>query len=67
MLPKTTTLRCSLYADDAAIFAAPNATELDNLQKILHVFGECSGMSVNMAKTEIFPIRVDPVVVTPLL
>jgi hypothetical protein len=56
-----------LYADDAAIFAAPNATELDNLQKILHVFGECSGLSVNMAKTEIFPIRVDPVVVTPLL
>jgi hypothetical protein len=64
VLPKTATLRCSLYADDAAIFAAPNTTELDDLQKIIHVFGECS---VNMVKTEIFPIRVELAVVTPLL
>lgn len=67
VFPKTANLRCSLYADDAAIFAAPTATELDNLQKILHVFGQCSGLSVNMAKTENFPIRLDTEAVEPLM
>jgi hypothetical protein len=28
VLPKTAQLRCSLYADDAAIFANPSALEL---------------------------------------
>ena len=60
VLPKAANLRCSLYADDAAIFANPNVTELKNVQKILKFFGECSGLKINMEKTEIFPIRVEP-------
>jgi hypothetical protein len=34
ILPKAARLRCSLYADDAAIFTEPSATELDRLLKI---------------------------------
>lgn len=67
MLPKTAALRCSLYADDVGIFATPDATELANLQRILLTFSDCSGLSVNMSKTEIFPIRVDTSLVEPLL
>jgi hypothetical protein len=43
VLPKAANLRCSLYVDDAAIFAYPKNTELDNLLRILNFFGECSG------------------------
>jgi hypothetical protein len=60
VLPKATNLRCSLYADDAALFAKPCPMDLLNLQKILHFFGDCSGLRVNMSKTEIFPIRMQP-------
>lgn len=51
-------LRSSLYADDAALFANPSPSELERLQKILRLFAECSGLKVNMTKTEIFPIRM---------
>jgi hypothetical protein len=67
VLLRAANLQCSLYADDAAIFAEPNATELDHLQRILHFFGECSGLKVNISKTEIFPIRLDDGVVHQLL
>jgi len=59
VLPKAANLRCSLYADDAAIFAYPANTELDHLLKILNFFGECSGLKINISKTENFPIRMD--------
>jgi hypothetical protein len=59
VLPRAANLRCSFYADNAAIFAEPNTTELDHLHRILHFFGECSGLKVNISKTEIFPIRMD--------
>jgi hypothetical protein len=36
VLPKAANLRCSLYADDATIFAYPENTELDNLLRILN-------------------------------
>jgi hypothetical protein len=55
VLPKAANLRCSLYADDAAIFAAPSSTEIDHLHKILDFFGRCSGLMINIAKTEIYP------------
>jgi hypothetical protein len=51
-------LRCSLYADDAAIFVDPSAMELEHLYKILTFFGECSGLKINISKTEISPIRL---------
>ena len=67
ILPKTAKLRCSLYADDAAIFSAPTANDLSRLSRILHIFGECSGLTINMGKTEIFPIRLDTSTVQTLL
>ena len=67
VLPKAANLRCSLYADDVAIFAYPANTELDHLLKILNFFGECSGLKINISKTEIFPIRMDNTVVSQLL
>jgi hypothetical protein len=67
VLPKAAKLRCSLYADDAALFANPTATELSNLQKILQFFGDCSSLKVNMNKTEIFPIRLQADLVPTLI
>jgi hypothetical protein len=55
ILPKAANLRCSLYADDAAIFTYPENTELDNLLKMLNFFGESSGLKINISKMEIFP------------
>ena len=67
MLPKAANLRCSLYADDAAIFADPSAMELDRLQKLLIFFGYCSRLRINISKTEIFPIQLGNEAVTQLL
>jgi hypothetical protein len=67
VLPRAASLRCSLYADDAAIFAALNSLEIDHLQRILCFFGECSGLKINISKTEIFPIRLDNTSVTQIL
>jgi hypothetical protein len=67
VLPKAANLRCSLYADDVALFAKPSSVELSRLQKILIFFGECSGLKVNMSKTEIFPIRMQPSALESLL
>lgn len=40
-------MRISLYADDAVIFANPIKEEIDTLMEILHDFGEASGLRVN--------------------
>ena len=45
----------------------PGDTELDHLYKILNFFGECSGLKINISKTEIYPIRLDNTVVNQLL
>jgi hypothetical protein len=44
VLPRAASLRCSLYADDAAIFANPDRTELQHITQILQFFGNCSGL-----------------------
>jgi hypothetical protein len=67
ILPKSAQLRCSLYADDAAIFAEPSGDELQRLYSILNFFGECSGLKINIAKTKIFPIRLDSSALPQLL
>jgi hypothetical protein len=41
--------------------------ELERLYKILTLFGECSGLKINIAKTKIFPIRLHDQVVSQLL
>jgi hypothetical protein len=67
VLPRAANLRCSLYADDAAIFASPNNMEIEHLHRILIFFGECSGLKINISKTEIYPIRLDTNTVVQLL
>jgi hypothetical protein len=57
VLPKSAKLRCSLYADDAGIFANPDRRELNNISQVLTIFGNCSELKVNLNKTKIFPIR----------
>jgi hypothetical protein len=51
------TFRMSLYADDAAVFINPSASDLLITRHILRVFGEASGLITNLKKTEYFPIR----------
>jgi hypothetical protein len=53
--------------DDAAIFADPSSRELEHLYKILTFFGECSGLKINISKTELFPIRTDNATVEQLI
>lgn len=66
ILPKSAQLRCSLYADDAAIFSL-SSSELQRLYGILNFFGECSGLKINISKIEIYPIRLHNIVVPQLL
>jgi len=67
VLPRAANLRCSLYADDEAIFASPSNLEIDHLHRILSFFGECSGLKINISKTEIYPIRLDTNTIMQLL
>jgi retron-type reverse transcriptase len=57
VLPKGAKLRCSLYADDVAVFVRADKTDLKVLKTILEVFEGCLGLKINFDKTEIFPIR----------
>ena len=51
--------RASLYADDAAIFIKPDNINITNLARLLHNFGEASGLITNLAKTSVTPISCD--------
>lgn len=59
--------RCSLYADDVALFVAPNETELQALKKIILFFAQISGLQTNLNKTENYPIACPDVDVDALL
>jgi hypothetical protein len=63
ILPRAASLRCSLYAD----FANPDRNGLHHISQILNIFGNCSGLKVNLNKTKIFPIRCDETTVTEVL
>jgi hypothetical protein len=67
ILPTAANLRCSLYANDAALFANPNKRELRHITQVLDFFGNCSGLRVNLNKTEIFPIRCDDTLINETL
>lgn len=67
ILPRAASLRCSLYADEATLFANPDRTELHHITQVLNFFGNCSDLIVNLNKTEIFPIRCDEVLVSEAL
>jgi hypothetical protein len=67
VLPKAANLHCSLYADDATIFAAPSNTKIEHLHRILNFFRDCLGFRINTSKTKIYPIRLPTSTVTLLL
>lgn len=53
----TAKLRISMYADDAAIFANPDSNEMQAIQQILEIFGEVTGLKINLAKCAAYPIQ----------
>lgn len=71
VLPKAANLRCSLYADDGMtrLFSpTPRRPRLIACTKSYpSFFGECSGLKINIFKTEIYSIRLDDPVVADLL
>lgn len=52
-------LRVSLYEDDTVIFANPIKEEINNLLQILELFGNATGLRVNVCKSHAVPIRCD--------
>lgn len=53
--------RCSLYADDVALFLKPKREEMLVLRRILSAFADVSDLHTNMDKTEIYPISCNEV------
>lgn len=51
--------RTTLYADDVAIFIAPNANEIYTTTQILLNFGNASGQETNFEINTVLPIRCD--------
>jgi hypothetical protein len=51
--------RTSLYADDVMLFLRPIASDVTNLQHLLHQFGKATGLCTNVQKSEIFLIRCE--------
>jgi hypothetical protein len=53
---KTARTRSSFYTDDAALFLNPIKEEMIVIQKVLHIFGEVSGLKANLNKCVAYPI-----------
>jgi hypothetical protein len=51
--------RVSLYDDDVAIFIKPSEQDWLVTNSILDTFAEASGLSTNLSKTELYPIRCE--------
>lgn len=45
--------RMSIYADDTAIFIKPTVMDVRNLDRLLHLFGEVTGLRTDMLKTSV--------------
>ncbi|WVZ91916.1 hypothetical protein U9M48_038027 [Paspalum notatum var. saurae] len=58
---RSSSLRISLYADDAAIFIAPKREEIVTLKHLLELFGQASGLTTNFHKSMVIPIRCNGV------
>ena len=53
----------SIYADDdVIIFLKPELHDFEVVTKILKLFGEASGLTTNLSKSKIVPIRCDGIV-----
>jgi hypothetical protein len=60
-------MRTCLYADDAMLFLRPVPTDVENLQHLLHHFGEATRLCTNIQKSQIFPIRCDVIDIPSIL
>jgi hypothetical protein len=49
--------KTALYIDDLIMFAAPSCRDLLMIKMIFHIFAGASGLSCNMAKCQLVPIR----------
>lgn len=49
--------QCSMYAGDVILFASLTMPEVQNITRILNIFGEASGMRTNISKSSITPIH----------
>lgn len=56
---RAATLRASLYADDAAVFLNPIKEEINVVSDLLALFGQASGLNVNISKSAVYPIRCE--------
>jgi hypothetical protein len=54
---RATTLRTSLYANDAVIFMAPRKHDMEMPSRILKDFREVTGLLTNVQKSMVVPIR----------
>ena len=49
--------RISLYADDVVLFLRPSAGDIEITLDILQLFGSASGLTTNLQKSSVLPIR----------
>lgn len=56
----------SIYVDDVIIFLKPELHDFDIVTEVLKIFGEASGLIIDMSKSKILPIRCDGLNLTPL-
>lgn len=56
MAPREVKFQCSLYANDVILFIRPTIQEALAVKEILRVFGEASGLRMNLAKFLVTPI-----------
>jgi hypothetical protein len=52
-------LRTSMYADDTMLFLRPHASYVQHLHHMLQLFGAATGLTTNITKSEIIPIRCE--------
>ncbi|WVZ62402.1 hypothetical protein U9M48_012158 [Paspalum notatum var. saurae] len=45
--------QCSFYTDDVILFLSASRLEADRLKRLLHVFGEASGLKANLSKCSV--------------
>jgi len=58
---RNTSLRASMYADDAAVFLNPIKEEVQIAADILQMFGAASGSCINQNKCAVYPIMCDAI------
>ena len=49
---------CSIYTDDVILFMPPSVGEANTIKIILHIFGDASGLRMNLGKCCITPIHI---------